>query len=721
MVNLPDGRNGWMGFAQSHPWTAVGAWVAAILISLVVIVSGGAQAFSTQVQRYDGSGSSRADALMRERFAHRHDSDRPNEVLILRSATLRVDDPAFREQAQAIEKRLTALDGDVITSVLSYFTTANNALVSADRHSTIVPMRVRDPERTMGTVQQALAQRDARSDLVWFMVGRASVGNEFKTLAQQDLKAELRIGLPVALLVLLVVFATAVAALVPVLVALSAIVVTLAIMVLAGPVLQAYFLVTNMIVMMGLAVGIDYSLFVLSRYREERISAQSRHAALTAAGRSAGRAIVFSGATVVLALLGLLIIPTNVYRSLAAGAILVVLLCLLASFTLLPALVTLLGDRLDALRLPLPRRASAAHWWDWLTGLSIRYPVRCLLLSTGLLLGLSLPALDMKTGFSGIDTLPAQSPSRQGFDLLEREFRTGTISEAVVVLDGAVTTAPVLQAITRLRTALGNDTAFVADQTALQMNPAGDLAIMTIPMTGDAESQGAQSGVRRLREQHIGAAFAGVSAQVAVGGNAAGYIDFFHLTDVYTPRVFGIVLALSFVLLAVAFRSLVVPLKAILLNLLSVGAAYGLIVLVFQRGVGASLFGFQQVALIEAWIPLFLFTILYGLSMDYHVFLLSRIREHFLATGDNTQAIRVGVHSTSGVITGAALIMVAIFAGFASGELVMFQQVGFGLGAAVLLDATVVRSFLVPASMTLLGVHNWYLPRWLGGPARDRA
>ncbi len=709
-----------MGFAQSHPWTVVVAWVAAMLISLVVIVGWGGHAFSTQVQRYDDSGSSRAEALMRERFAQRTDSDRPNEVLILRSAGLRVDDPAFRDQAQALEKRLAAIDGDVIAWALSYFTTGNEALVSADRHSTIVPMRVRDPERTIAAVQQALAPHDTASDLAWYLVGRASVGTEFKTLAQQDLQAELRIGLPVALLVLLVVFATAVAALVPVLVALSAIAVTLALMVLAGPLLQAYFLVTNMIVMMGLAVGIDYSLFVLSRYREERAGTQSREAALAAAGRSAGHAIAYSGATVVLALLGLLIIPTNVYRSLAAGAILVVLLCLLASFTLLPALVSLLGDRLDALRIALPRRASAGRWWDWLTGLSIRHPVSCLLLSFGLLLGLSLPALDMKTGFSGIDSLPAHSPSRQGFDLLEREFRTGTISEAVVVVDGAVTTAPVLQAITRLRTELGKDTAFLADQTSLQINPAGDLAVMTIPMAGDAESQGAQLGVRRLREQHIGAAFAGASAQAVVGGNAAGYIDFFHLTDVYTPRVFGIVLALSFVLLAVAFRSLVVPLKAIVLNLLSVGAAYGLIVLVFQRGIGASLFGFQQVALIEAWIPLFLFTILYGLSMDYHVFLLSRIREHFLATGDNTQAIRVGVRSTSGVITGAALIMVAIFAGFASGELVMFQQVGFGLGAAVLLDATVVRSFLVPASMTLLGVHNWYLPRWLGGSDRDR-
>jgi len=703
----------------AHPWRVIAAWLAAMLVGVVLIAQHAGTAFSTQVQRYDGSGSSRAEALMRQRFADRPESGQPNEILVLHSPSMTVDDPRFQAQAQAAADRLAALQGNTIVWALSYFISGDATLVSADRHSTLVPMRVRDPERTIGAIQQALGSRDtAASDVEWYLVGRASVGTEFKALAQQDLQAELMIGLPMALLVLLVVFATVVAALVPILVAAAAIVVALAITVMAGPFIQAYFLVTNMIVMMGLAVGIDYSLFLLSRYREERSSARAPHAALTLATASAGHAIAYSGATVVLALLGLLIIPTNVYRSLAAGAILVVLLCLLASFTLLPALITVLGDRLDRLRIPLPGWGGDGRLWDRLTGQAIRFPVVCLLLTTGLLLALAVPALDMKTGFSGIDSLPAQSPARRGFDLIERDFRTGTISQAIVVVDGAIASTPVTQAIERLRTTLAGDTAFLADKATLQVNPAGDLAVLTIPMTGDAESQGAQSGVLRLRDQHIRAAFGGVDAQAVVGGNAAGYIDFFHLTDVYTPRVFGIVLSLSFVLLALAFRSLVVPLKAIVLNLLSVGAAYGLMVLVFQRGIGASLLGFQQVALIEAWIPLFLFTILYGLSMDYHVFLLSRIREHFMASGDNTQAIRVGVRATSGVITGAALIMVAIFAGFASGELVMFQQVGFGLGVAVLLDATIVRSFLVPSAMTLLGVHNWYFPTWIR-PARN--
>lgn len=713
-------RKRWTSLALDHPRWVVAAWLTAMLVGMALIAQHAGDAFSTQVQRYDGSDSSLAEALLHQRFPQRTESGQPNEILVLHSSSLTVDDPRFQAQAQAMADRLTPLQGDAITWAMSYFMSGDSALVSADRQTTLVPMLVYDPERNIGSILQALSSSDdATPDLTWYLVGRASVGTEFKALAQQDLQAELTIGLPMALLVLLVVFRTVVAALVPILVAAAAIIVALAITVVTGPLIQAYFLVTNMIVMMGLAVGIDYSLFLLARYRQECTAQQTPRDALMLATASAGKAIGYSGATVVLALLGLLIIPTNVYRSLAAGAMVVVVLCLLASFTLLPALITLLGNRLDRLRIPLPRPNAEGRLWDRLTGLAIRFPVVCLVLSTGLLLALAVPALDMKTGFSGIDSLPTESPVRRGFDLMEREFRTGTISQAVVVVDGAVGSPPVSDAINRLRTALAGDTAFVAEKATLQLNPAGDLATLTVPMTGDAESPGAQAGVQRLRQQHIRAAFDGVPAQALVTGNAAGYIDFFHLTDVYTPRVFGIVLALSFILLAMAFRSLVVPLKAIVLNLLSVGAAYGLMVLVFQRGIGASALGFQQVALIEAWIPLFLFTILYGLSMDYHVFLLSRIREHFIATGDNTQAIVVGVRSTSGVITGAALIMVAIFAGFASGELVMFQQVGFGLGVAVLLDATVVRSFLVPAAMTLLGAHNWYLPAWLQPARKD--
>lgn len=713
MLKRRGQNNPLIDLAMVRPWWVIAIWLAAVLASTALIVGRGGSAFSTSMQRYDQSDSTRADTLVRQRFPDRSGSEQPNEILVVHSASLKVDDRAFREQAETIAERLIKLDDKVLAWAVSYFLTGDEALVSSDRHTTLVPMLIRDPEHNITLIRQALAIRLPQSDLQLYLVGRASVGSEFKALAEEDLKAELRLGLPAAIVVLLFVSATAVAALVPLIIATASILVSLAITVLAGPAVDAYFLVTNMVVMMGLAVGVDYSLFVLSRFREERDAGHEPQQALALAGSTAGRAILYSGATVMLALLGLLIIPTNVYRSLAAGAILAVSVCLLAAFTLLPAIVALLGDRLNAFRLPFSGIVADARLWERLTRVATGRPVLCLLLTVSLLLGLALPALDIRTGFSGIESLPAQSPSKRGFEILEREFRTGTISEAVVVIDGTSTAPDLRQAVARLQTALTTDKAFLADKARLQGNAAGNLSVLTIPMAGDAESPSAQAGVRRLRDQHIVKAFEGVPATALVSGNAAAYIDFFRLTDHYTPVVIGFVLSLSFVLLTVAFRSVIVPLKAIILNLLSVGAAYGLMVLVFQQGVGASLLGFQQVALIEAWIPLFLFTILYGFSMDYHVFLLSRVREQFEITGNNEQAIRFGVRSTSGVITGAALIMVAIFAGFASGQLVMFQQVGFGLAVAVLLDATVVRSVLVPAAMTLLGERNWYLPRWL--------
>ncbi|MEE8373858.1 MAG: MMPL family transporter [Dehalococcoidia bacterium] len=258
---------------------------------------------------------------------------------------------------------------------------------------------------------------------------------------------------------------------------------------------------------------------------------------------------------------------------------------------------------------------------------------------------------------------------------------------------------------------MASDPAFVSSE--LVVHPEADLSVLSARLAGDPLAASAMDAVAQLRAEYIPAAFADAPAEVLVTGRTAGTLDFNETTAEYTPIIFGFVLALSFVLLTVAFRSVVIPATSIIMNLLSVGAAYGLIVLVFQKGIGASIFGFQQVDVIESWLPLFLFAILFGLSMDYHVFLLSRIRERFQQTGDNAEAVSFGLRSTGRLITGAALIMVAVFGGFALGDLVMLQQMGFGLAVAVFVDATIVRSVLVPAVMKILGRHNWYLPRWL--------
>jgi uncharacterized membrane protein YdfJ with MMPL/SSD domain len=470
--------------------------------------------------------------------------------------------------------------------------------------------------------------------------------------------------------------------------------------------------------MMGLATGIDYSLFIISRFREERTRGREKLEAIAVTGGTASRAVLFSGLTVVLALLGLLIVPTNIFASLAIGAILVVAMSVTAALTLLPAVLSLLGDRVNSLKLPyLGRRIidnRAAGRTSWIARVAYRAmkrPAIALVVGIAVLLLLAYPALDMKTGVSGVNSFPNGFESKQGFAVLEKQFSAGGVSPVQVVVDGQAASPAVKTAMTRLTSELAGDPAFGPVQA--QVAKSGDLALLSVPVNGDSVGNLALSKVRELRGTLIPRAFDGTGASVYVTGQTAGNLDYIDIVNSYFPWVVALVLSLSFLLLLVAFRSIVIPLKAIVMNLLSVGAAYGLVTLVSLKGWGAGVLGFQQVPVVEQWVPLLLFAVLFGLSMDYQVFLLSRIKEAWDRTGDNTLAVTEGVGATAGIITGAALIMVAVFAGFAAGDLVMFQQMGFGLAVAVLLDATLIRTILVPAAMKLLGRWNWYLPSWL--------
>jgi RND superfamily putative drug exporter len=340
----------------------------------------------------------------------------------------------------------------------------------------------------------------------------------------------------------------------------------------------------------------------------------------------------------------------------------------------------------------------------------MRHPVIAVVIALVILVSASLPYFDMKTGQAGVESLP-QSDVKTAFEILERDFYVGVISPVEIVIDGNANDPAVAERIDTLVAELRTDAEY--GPATVTTNDAGDLTLVSTPLATDANSQVSYDAVANLRESIVPSVFNGTDAEVYVSGVTAFNADFNTLIDDYTPIVFAFVLGLSFLLLMLAFRSLIVPIKAIIMNLLSVGAAYGLLVLVFQKGYGADFFGFNQVATIESWLPIFLFCVLFGLSMDYHVFLLSRIREHYDGTGRNRESVAVGLHSTAKIITGAALIMVAVFAGFSMGKLSMMQQMGFGLAVAVFLDATIVRSVLVPASMALLGNLNWYLPRWL--------
>jgi RND superfamily putative drug exporter len=704
--------------SAKRPWPTILFWVALVVLAGFLTMRFLGDALTTDADLTTNPESKQARHLIEDRL---RGPQRDNEVVIVQSESATVDDPAFRTYVEGLYSDITDLGPDVIAQGRTYYQTDDESMVSDDRHITILEFAMagtfEDAGDNIGDVLDVLDQAETNGFEV-LIAGNASMGEDFQKTAESDLQTGEMFGIPIALIILALVFGALVASLLPIVLAIVAIFLAVGVSAVIGQQWQLSFFVTNVITMIGLAVGIDYTLFVISRYREERDHGFDKQEAIARAGATASRTVFFSGVTVMIALLGMLIVPQTIFRSIAAGSVLVVIMAVGASLTLLPAVLSLLGDKINWGRIPLVQRSQARFdeerpggLWDRLARTVMRYPLVSFVGTAGLLVAASIPYFSINTGFSGISSLPDNLPAKQAFNVLDREFSAGLISPAQVVIDGDVTSPDVQQAVDRLESLLAADGDF--GEATYEANAAGDLALIEVPVAGDPNSGHAEDAVERLRDDYVPQAFEGVPARALVGGFTAENLDGFDMLARYTPIVFAFVLGLSFILLMVVFRSIVVPIKAVIMNLLSVGAAYGLLVLVTQEGVGAGLFGFQQVEKIEAWLPIFLFAILFGLSMDYHVFLLSRIRERYDQTHDNTEAVVFGVRSTGRLITGAALIMVAVFGGFAAGDLVMFQEMGFGAGVAVLIDATLVRSVLVPASMRLLGDWNWYLPRWL--------
>jgi RND superfamily putative drug exporter len=414
----------------------------------------------------------------------------------------------------------------------------------------------------------------------------------------------------------------------------------------------------------------------------------------------------------VVAMFGMLLVPNSIMRSLAVGAILVGIVSVVAALTLLPALLGLLGDRVNALRVPFFGSTEIeGRFWSAIIRRVLRRPLVSIAVACGLLIAAAVPVSSLTVGANGVSTLPDRFVSKRGYLALAENFPTAGADPVRIVVADHASDPRVRASLKSLQTRLAADQRFGSGR--IRFAPGGDVAALDVPIRGDETASRAISAVRQLRSELIPETFAGTDARVLVGGRTAENVDYFDSVSDPAPYVFLFVLGFTFILLTVAFRSLVVAGTALVLNLLSVGAAYGLLVLVFQKGVGNELLGFQQVDSIEAWVPLFLFSVLFGLSMDYQVFLLSRVKERFDETGDTTASVAWGVSSTARIITGAALIIVAVFTGFAMGDLVMFQQMGFGVAVALLLDATIIRSVILPAAMALLGRWNWYLPSWL--------
>jgi putative drug exporter of the RND superfamily len=701
-------------WSSEHAWRVVLIWVVAVVASVGVTAALLGDVLTTEGELTNDPESLRGEAILEERLPP--SDDFVNEIVVVRSDTLTFGDSAFREKVEQVDAAIEATGAAPV--VRTPYETGDRELVSRDRDATIIAVGMGpDAENTIPQVMDAVEAADGGGFDV-SITGEFSADDDLNRLSEDDLReGELQFGLPAALVVLLIVFGTVIAGLLPLLLAVVSIIVALALAALIGQAFDLSLFIVNMLTGMGLALGIDYSLFIVSRYREERSGGRQEPAAIVATGATASRAVLFSGMTFVLAMLGMVLVPDTILRSLALGAILVGAVSVVAALTLLPALLGLLGDRVNALRIPyLGRNAESGTAREGRLASAVargvmRRPVVALVASVALLLAAAVPVLDLNIGFAGIRTFPDHLASKQGFDAFQEEFGVGTPDSVQVVVDGDVGSPPAAAAVDRLAAEMGREPAL--RQPTVDEFPERRLAVVEALVAGDSRDQAAIDAVERLRDETVPGAFAGVDADVLVTGETAEIVDYFAMVEYWLPIVFGFVLGLSFVLLTIAFRSLLVPLKAILLNLISVGAAYGLIVLVFQKGVGNELFGFQQVDTVEAWLPLFLFSVLFGLSMDYHVFLLSRIRERYNRTGDNDDAVLHAVATTARLITGAALIIVAVFSGFARGDLVMFQQMGFGVAVALLLDATVVRTVLVPASMKLLSDWNWYLPSWL--------
>jgi RND superfamily putative drug exporter len=708
-----------------HPWRTIGVFTLALVLAGVTI----ATLLNSGLTSEGGYRGHKPDSmvgfeLIQDRLAG---GDHVTDVVIVRNETKIVDDPVFKAYVEELAARIDALGGGVVESTATTYQTGDPSLLSKDKHATLISITMAgdtDAATKNAEVVHDAATMEVRDGFVVAQTGNASLSSMAMRLAEADLQKAEILGMPAALVVLAIVFGAVLAAFMPLGLSVVSIVLATALTALIGQVYPMTFFVMNILTMMGLAVCIDYTLFMISRYREERAHGLDKVDAIATTGATAGRAIFFSGMTVVLAMLGMVIVPLDVTISMGIGVMLVVITTLATALVLLPAILSLLGDHVNALRIPYlgrlaMRNATGGGVYEKLAHSIMRRPAVWLSVAVVVLLACALPVLFMHTGenFLSAASYPDEEYAKQGWVQLERDFSLGQASPTQIAIDGPADAPQVKAAVAELRAALARDVRY--GPSTVQTSESNDLTVISTPYAGDPGDDDAQEAVKRLRSGAVASAFAdvrdgdGKAVRAYVTGNTATVVDDLRFFDTWLPRVIALVLTLSFVLLTLAFRSIVIAAKAILMNLLSVGAAYGLMVLVFQKGVGAGLLGVTRVDTIEAWLPVFLFCMLFGLSMDYQVFLLSRIKERYDETGDTREAVGYGVGRTAGIITGAAAIMVCVFAGMASGELVMFQQWGFGLAVAILLDATIVRTIVVPAAMELLGDWNWYLPRWL--------
>ena len=594
----------------------------------------------------------------------------------------------------------------------------NEGQISEDGRSALVTFSLPDPEEGSDEIVDAslaatAAAQKANPDLRIEQFGDSSADKALGAALDDDFKRAEFLSLPITLLILIVAFGALVAAGVPLLLAITAVIGTLG---LVGPISQIVPMeesANSVILLIGLAVGVDYSMFYLRRKMEERDAGRSSEAALEFAAATSGKAVLVSGLTVMIAMAGMFLAGNAVFTSFAVGTILVVAVAMLGSVTVLPAVISKLGDKVEKGRVPIigrmrHRNHGESRVWGWVIDRALKRPIVAAVAATAVLLVLASPALHMKTLNPGAAGLPHDMPIMQTYERIQSAFPGGPLP-AIAVVQAKDVTQPRGD-----RRASRTLEATASGPTDVTISPDKSVALVSIPLPGNGTDERSDTALVKLRDTTIPQTIGKVpGTETNVTGMTAGSKDFNDKMNSRLPIVFAFVLGLAFLLLLVTFRSIVVPLKAIVLNLLSVGAAYGVLTFVFQDGHFEGLLNFQSVGGITSWLPLFLFVILFGLSMDYHVFIISRIREAVDGGMKTDDAVAHGIKATAGVVTSAAVVMVAVFAIFASLSMIEFKQMGVGLAVAILLDATLVRAVLLPATMKLLGERNWYLPRQL--------
>jgi len=702
-------------WSAQHRKKAVFGWLAFVIIAAFIGGKVGTNTIPTDEEGVVGE-SARSAEIVKDSFPQA-----AGEQVLIQSKTTSPKDPAFKAAVADVEQGLAAQKD--VTNLQSPYAKGNVGQISRDGHSAVVTFEIKgDSEKAEDKVDPILAAtaaaQKAHPQMNIEQFGDASTGKAVSKMFEDDLKKAETLSLPLTMVILLLAFGALVAAGLPLLLGVTAVMATGGLTAAISHLSPATENLGAVVVLVGLAVGVDYSLFYIRREREERKAGRDPEAALAAAAATSGRAVLVSGFTVMAAMAGMYFTGDNGFASMATGTIVVVGVAMLGSLTVLPAMLSKLGDRVDKGRIPflgkrLAKRDESRMWTVVLNGV-LRHPKVAATLSAGVLVALAIPALGMHTASAGVDAIPKDTPVIKTFDRLTAAFPGEKASLNVVVKADDVTTPEIAAAISQLEArAVGSKVAI--DTSDVEISKDKTVAQVTIPVAGKGTDGASMTALAKVRDDlvpHTVGKVRGVEA--VVGGDTAMTKDYNDMVKANAPIVFLFVLGLAFMLLLVTFRSLVIPVKAIVLNLLSVGAAYGVLVLVFQDGHGEKLLGFESTGAIEPWLPLFLFVILFGLSMDYHVFILSRVREAFDRGMTTEDAVSHGIRSTASTVTSAAIVMVAVFGVFATLSSIVFKQLGIGLAVAILIDATLVRAILLPATMKLLGDRNWYLPRKLG-------